>query len=345
MRTRDRATTVRCVAKRRVGVLGTLVCDDIYGPPPDITRSEGWGGIAYALSGLAAALDDQWDMIPFIKVGADVVAEARRWTSAMPRMAAQAQLVAVDAPNNRSELRYVTTEVRTERMSGGVPGWTVAELRDALDAAQLDALYVNFLSGTEVDLTTMQQVRAHFAGPIYVDLHMMLWETDAVGRRALRPLNQAAAWCGCFDFIQLNEDEMRMLAPDPGALNVVATRAGAAATFVTLGSRGVHYHVRPAHPRWPAVHDVHRAQSLAENAGIVTGVHAPYLVRDGAPVDPTGCGDVWGGTVFARLLAGDLPHVAMSAANRAASLNAESQGVTGLVDRLMTLRLTDARTG
>lgn len=129
MRTRDRATTVRCVAERRVGVLGTLVCDDIYGPPPDITRSEGWGGIAYALSGLAAALDDQWDMIPFIKVGADVVAEARRWTSAMPRMAAHAQLVAVDAPNNRSELRYVTTEVRTERMSGGVPGWTVRVLR------------------------------------------------------------------------------------------------------------------------------------------------------------------------------------------------------------------------
>ena len=342
---RGHATAVRRVAECRVGVLGTLVCDDIYGPPPDVRRSEGWGGIAYALSGLGAALDDRWDIVPFLKVGADVVEEARRWTSAIPRMAAHAQLVAVDAPNNRSELRYVTTEVRTERMSGGVPGWTFAELRDALDAAQLDALYVNFLSGTEVDLSTMEHVRAHFAGPIYVDLHMMLWETDAVGRRALRPLTDAEAWCACFDFIQLNEDEMRMLAPDPEALNVVATRAGAAATFVTLGSRGVHYHVRPAHPRWPTGGDVHRARLSVEHTGLATGVHAPYPVRDGAQVDPTGCGDVWGGTVFARMLAGDPLHVAMSAANRAASLNAESQGVTGLVDRLTSQRRTHARDG
>lgn len=331
------------MAERRVGVLGTLVCDDIYGPPPDITRSEGWGGIAYALSGLGAALDDHWDIVLFIKVGADVVADARRWTSTIPRMAAHADLASADAPNNRSELRYVTTEVRTERMSGGVPGWTFAELRDALDAAQLDALYVNFLSGTEVDLPTMQRVRAHFAGPIYVDLHMMLWETDAQGRRALRPLTDALAWCACFDFIQLNEDEMRTIAPDPDALNVVATRAGAAATFVTLGSRGVHYHVRPAHPRWPAVDDMRPVRSTIDYERIITGVQPPQPVRVGVPVDPTGCGDVWGGTVFARMLAGDAPHVAMSAANRAASLNAESQGVTGLVDRLLTLRRTDAR--
>jgi sugar/nucleoside kinase (ribokinase family) len=50
--------------------------------------------------------------------------------------------------------------------------------------------------------------------------------------------------------------------------------------------------------------------------------------------DPTGCGDVWGATVFARLLAGDGLDGAMRQANRLAGRNVEHRGARGLYRHL-----------
>jgi sugar/nucleoside kinase (ribokinase family) len=50
--------------------------------------------------------------------------------------------------------------------------------------------------------------------------------------------------------------------------------------------------------------------------------------------DPTGCGDVWGATAFARLLAGDGLVRAMAEANRMAGRNVEHRGARGLFRHL-----------
>jgi sugar/nucleoside kinase (ribokinase family) len=187
---------------------------------------------------------------------------------------------------------------------------------------------VNFLSGWEVDLDAMRRVRARFRGPIYTDLHMMLWRPDAAGKRALTPLDDAAAWCACFDLIQVNEDEMGMLAPDPASLAALALGAGARATMVTLGPRGVVYHAAPGFAR---LADLAAPRCPGAPA---SGAVPTESERHGAGVDPTGCGDVWGATTFARLLAGDALEDALRAANRAAGRNAAWHGVAGLVDHL-----------
>jgi sugar/nucleoside kinase (ribokinase family) len=336
-----------------VGVLSTLVCDVIHGPPPTYEVSQGWGGVAYGVSGLGAALDDAWEMVPFIKVGADVADDARAWLSDVPGMCAAPALCVVPEPNNRSELRYLSAEHRSEQMSGGVPSWTVEELQPLIAAAQLDALYVNFLSGREVDLTTMQRIREQFSGPIYVDLHMLLWHTAGDGRRSLQPLRDAAAWCACFDFIQMNEEEMRMLADDFDSCAALALGTGVLAMFVTLGSRGVQYvahtafssladrpAIRAAVPAVPPVPPPAVAVPLAAVAFPPAAVAVAVPAVDPAAfLDPTGCGDVWGGTICARLLAGDALPQALAVANRAAGHNARSQGVVGLANRLRALRL------
>ena len=50
--------------------------------------------------------------------------------------------------------------------------------------------------------------------------------------------------------------------------------------------------------------------------------------------DPTGCGDVWGATFFARLLAGDPLEAALTRANVMAAKNLEFRGAKGLEDHL-----------
>lgn len=292
---------------RRLGVIGTFVWDVIHAPGADEVPVESWGGIAYALGGLDVALDPDWKIVPLIKVGDDLAREAEAFVATLSRITPDASLIIVPEPNNRTELRYFSAEHRTELLSGGVPGWQWDELASRLDAAKLDALYVNFLSGWELGLHVATQLRAHFRGPIYCDLHMAAWAAQPSGLRVLRPFADPAAWCRCFDHLQVNEDEMRMLAPDAESFGRLAIENGVRLAMVTLGRRGV---------QWFA----------ADGGGIV----APDEVREGRGVDPTGCGDVWGAAMCARLLAGDDPEAALREANRLATRNAGFRGATNL---------------
>lgn len=289
--------------------------DVIYGRHAHTAPVEEWGGISYALAGLDAGLGEEWEIVPIIKVGDDLAERASRFLRTFSRVADDASIIAVPYPNSRVELRYTDDERRTEIMHGGVPGWNWLGLKPALELARLDALYVNFLTGWELDLETAQLLRRHFAGPIYADIHMMAWAVQPDGLRTLRPIPNVREWCGCFDYIQVNEDEMSMLAPDPLALAATALHEGVRGLFVTLGKRGV----------------VYFAPSEQAFGPLRTALVPAEVVADG---DPTGCGDVWGATQFSRLLAGDNLNDAILAANRAAARNVGHRGATGLADHL-----------
>jgi hypothetical protein len=318
--------------KRRLGVIGTFVWDVIYGRDPREVPVEEWGGITYALSALDAALPEDWEFVPLVKVGDDLAGEARRFLRTLRRAAPDAAPIAVPYANNRVELRYFSDERRSERLTGGVPGWSWLGLKPLL--ADIDALYVNLISGFELDLETAQLIRQHFRGPIYCDLHSLMLSVQPSGYRAPRPLENVAAWCACFDLLQVNEDEVALMAPDPMALAATAFANGIRSLAVTLGSRGVVYFAAPG---FDALSDLSRANlATTPSIGPVRTALVPAEpARTGSGVgDPTGCGDVWGATYFSRLVAGDKLSDAMHAAMRAAARNVEHRGATGLAHYL-----------
>jgi sugar/nucleoside kinase (ribokinase family) len=227
--------------------------------------------------------------------------------------------------------------------------WTWPALRPLVETGRLDALYVNFLSGWELDLDTARALRAAFAGPIHCDLHMLATTVQADGMRAMRMLPDVAAWCGCFDLLQVNEDELHCLAPDPMSLAATAMAQGVAALFVTLGKRGAVYFAAPGMldaagaaaegHRPAALGRFGRTSSLERGAAIGGAIGTALVPAADADVppqdaDPTGCGDVWGATCFSRLLAGDKLLDAMTAAHRAAARNVGFRGATGLANHL-----------
>jgi hypothetical protein len=232
----------------KVGILGSLVWDQIYGRDPLAAPVEEWGGIAYALASLDASVAPGWEIVPLIKVGQDLAAKAREFLGGLERLTPGGRCAEVPAPNNRVVLHYYSTERRTERMSGGVPGWTWGELGPMV--RDLDALYLNFVSGFELTLGTAQALRHGFGGPIYVDLHSLLLGMQHDGVRVPRPLQDAAAWLGCFDVVQLNEDEMRQLSPDPLSLAVDAIGTGTSLLIVTLAAKGAAYVAAPGFDGW-----------------------------------------------------------------------------------------------
>jgi sugar/nucleoside kinase (ribokinase family) len=316
----------------RLGLLSTFVWDVIHGRGDRQAPTEEWGGAAYSLGALDAALPDDWEIVPIIKVGADLADRARAFTRSLSRVSADTPLIEVPHPNSRVELRYHSDARRSEIISGGVPGWTWLGLKPVLETARLDALYINFISGWELDLETTQLIRQHFRGPIYCDLHMLVMAVQPTGLRTLRPLADVREWCGCFDILQMNEDEMSMTAPDPMALAATALHAGTSLLVVTLAKRGAVYF---ADANFERLADLRRAPRVGAAAGPMRTALVPVepeLVTDSG--DPTGCGDVWGATHFSRLLAGDTLGDAMRAANRAAARNVEHRGASGLANHL-----------
>src|SRR5512145_1503769 len=173
-------------ALKRLGVIGSMVWDTIHGRDPAQPAVEEWGGIAYALSALDATLPDDWEIVPLIKVGRDLASQANEFLRSLRRTPHAARFIEVPEPNNRVTLRYESAERRCEQMSGGVPPWTWPELGPLI--RDLDALYINFISGYELNLETALILRRGFANFIYADLHSLFLAKEPDGTRVHRPL-------------------------------------------------------------------------------------------------------------------------------------------------------------
>ncbi len=316
----------------RLGVVGTLVWDTIV---RDDRRApvEEWGGIAYALEALSAALPDEWEIVPLVKVGSDLSERALRFLRSVPRMSVGQGVIVVPEPNNRVELRYQGESRRSERLRGGVPPWVWPELTPLV--RDCDALYVNFISGFELELDTARALRAGYPGPTYADLHSLFLGIANAGLRVPRELPLWHDWLKCFDAVQVNEDEFDLLGRawgDPWDLAAASVGPELKLISVTLGPRGAAYVAGPAvqaDPRaWPS--ERHRLASPGTS-------RSALVASEGEPRrgDPTGCGDVWGATFFARLLAAAGIEPAMADANRAAARNVGYRGAAGLHRHLL----------
>lgn len=228
---------------KRLGAIGSMVWDTIYDRDPAQGAIEEWGGIAYALAALDAALDADWEIVPLVKVGRDLAPQANAFLRTLRHLAPGTRFAEVPQPNNRITLRYSAAERRCEQMAGGVPPWTWPELGPLV--RDLDALYVNFISGFEFTLEAARLVRRGFPRFIYADLHSLFLGLEPDGTRVPQPLPDAPGWFGCFDVAQLNEEEMGQLGHDPFAVAAAALAPppsrGCTTLIVTLGARGAVY--------------------------------------------------------------------------------------------------------
>lgn len=211
-------------------------------------------------------------------------------------------------------------------LTGGVAPWAAAELLPIVTG--LDALYINHMSGLEMEIGTAEEVRRRFTGPIYTDLHSLFLEPPAGRPRLTRPLPHANRWLRTADVVQLNEVELGLL-EQTGDDPFGAVRSGEpAAVLVTRGAAGADFVAR---------------LETDENLAFGGGPHPAGEMRSGrVPLpggslqgDPTGCGDIWGSVVFCGLLQ-DMPlPAAITRAHVAAAArieHARMQGLAGAIE-------------
>jgi sugar/nucleoside kinase (ribokinase family) len=297
-----------------------MVWDTIHGRGDRAGPVEEWGGIAYALAALEVSLPPEWAMVPLIKVGRDLAVRANGFLTTLTRRSSAARFIEVPELNNRVTIRYESAERRAECLSGGVPPWQWEELGPLV--RDVDAIYVNFISGFEMTLDTARALRRGFDGPIYADLHSLLLGVASDGTRVPQRLANVAQWFQCFDAIQMNEDEMALIGDDPVSVAATAMHHGVGLLIVTLGERGAVYFTTSGFDFLRS-----RQQRSSDPQPITTERLAPAPTE---VLDPTGCGDVFGGAMVGSLVGRTPPVAAVRTANALAARNVRYRGASHL---------------
>ncbi len=287
--------------ERRLGALGALVWDTIHPWPPGAPPRQTWGGIAHALRALSAALQPPWRLVPLAWVGPERAAEAAHLLRGLPACAPGAAFAPSPLPTNQVTLRYYSPDERHESQLALIPPWTPEDLLPRV--AALDALYINFLSGLELELPTLETLRAAFPGFIYADLHSLTLTRERPDLpRALRLPPDALRWLACFDAVQANAAEAALFEPLGGLPHLQAALPPPRLLAITRGAQGATRYPRDA-------------------------PNQPWRLLRAAPpqvvlCDPTGCGDTFGATLCAHLLASTPLEDALRVAQEAAAAKA-----------------------
>jgi len=315
----------------KLSVIGAIVYDDII--THDGMRRESFGGITYNIAALSSIVDDDTDIHPVTNVAED------RWDDVIGLLA-RYPLVKMDGVERVSgklttaRLEYTSPTWRDETVLHPMRPLTPERLGGALDS---DAVLVNFINGTELELDTFVGLREEGRGFLHLDVHSKVGRWDEQGKKSQVRFKDWEEWLGRVDAAQMNEFECeltvgRKLRDEQDFVRAGAeiVDAGAPIVLITLGPLGsVLVYEREACPACPE--RLSRAQSRdSRREGSAGG--GLYWVANPAldveqVVDTTGCGDSFSAGFLWNYLQCRDPVKANAAANIVAGINCTTSGI------------------
>ncbi len=145
-----------------------------------------------------------------------------------------------------------------------------------------DALFINMISGFELDLADLQKIREEFKGVIYFDVHSLSRGLGNGMVRELRLIPGFTDWAAQLDIVQANENEVFTLSAKTDVREIARELldAGLKTLIITKGAEGAELYFL----------ENDTLQMLAEPA-LKTEV-----------INKVGCGDVFGAYYFYTFL-------------------------------------------
>ncbi len=289
---------------KTLAVLGTFIHDTII--TLDQQRIESIGGLYHSLAYLARLAAPDTTLYPLCYVGDNFYGKLMPALSALGPHVRFDLLRRVSQPNTAVTLIYRDAEKRDELTT---PPMAAINKRDMEAVAEHEAVLANLITGEDIELSALQQLKAKPHAPlIYLDFHSRALGIDPEGRRYYREVPEWREWVAACDILQVNEMEAATLAGSRVALSdEVLIKFGTAlvaealsACNITLAGRGSLLFYRAANG---ATHE-----------------HIPPQRRVRA-VDVIGCGDAFGAAFLTHLLAHGDYAAAARFGNLVAALN------------------------
>ena len=296
----------------RLGVVGSINLDTITRSAS--VEAELLGGILYTACAAAHLGGDGLEIQLVARLSIDVSGPVLNLLRGVPGVRTAA-LRPTPEPGFHSDIHYTDDGRKTETLTGDLPPLGFDEVSEALTG--VDGLLVNFITGYELELETLRQVRNQVSGPVLMDVHSLTLGRDASGEWYWRRPPNWQEWVGQADVVQMNEEEAALLGDLSGAgadelvdFGRYLLDLGPHAAAITRGTRG-------ALGIW------------REPGSAVHTVDVPAR-QPNLAADVTGCGDVFLAGLGIAALEGKSFDAAVDLATRAASLCSRHSGIQQL---------------
>ena len=267
----------------KIAIIGTIVRDTIF--PFKGQRVEGWGGIFYSISYLSEILRQQAVLFPICDVGKDHYEELLTLLQSKFKNVRTEGIRQIEAPTNRVTLRYTSRDQRIEK-SQHIP--QPIEFQRIVPFLDSNVLYVNFISGFDLSLSTMQCIQQQKEDLLFMDFHSLALGRRQGGVRFFRRPANWKQWVCLPDILQMNEKEAEILSGNPlrkisdyQTFALQLSRIGTKSGCITLGQRGC---------------------LIFKNANGKTEIHHLPPLKVSPFVDATGCGDAFAAGMIAKYL-------------------------------------------
>ncbi len=298
------------MAPNRIMVIGTINKDSIK--PPRGKKYQSYGGLLYSLITLARLLRKEDEIYPVVNLGSDSRKPVFEILKKYPMIKTDF-IKTVRQKNNHAKIEYLDDDFKSEVLKGGVPPIRFRDLKALLKKCNF--ALVNFVSGVDLSLKTLEKLRAEFNGDIYIDIHSLTLGIRKDGTRYLRRPRNWRRYCACADYLQMNVEEYKLLSVfDPSNQELIAflnsfSGIGPRAVIITAGRDGA---------------------LLAYKTGSGETARLIKPIKISKVKDTTGSGDIFGGAFCAAVLRGSSMIKAAGQANDIAARSVRVQGVENL---------------
>lgn len=290
----------------KIGLIGNIVLDEITTLDGNITKS--WGGSFYSIATFQKLLKEGETLLPVTPVGYDIWDEVMLDLSKMDKIDVSA-LYRSEFPNNKVYLQYIDENEREERAKDILPPMEFDNFQPVLNT---DAILLSFISGFDVSLKVLRQLREQYDGIMLMDIHSLLLGIDNNGKRFSQAYPGWRDWTSNFDCVQMNSVEAEILMSGESIYFEIQqlaedmVRNGIEVVNVTLGSEG-------------------SLVVCKEDGNIKSNYINPR--GNSSLVDPTGCGDAFAATFALEYLRGSGAIKSAEIANNVAGAVSTMRGV------------------
>ncbi|MCY7360948.1 MAG: carbohydrate kinase family protein, partial [Ignavibacteria bacterium] len=231
----------------------------------------------------------------------------------------------VSHPTRKVNLHYnlynTDKKARTEKSSE--PTYTLDYSQCESFLKTSDAILVNMISGIDITIETLKNIRKNFNGYIHIDIHNIVMDTKEDGSRVHKNVDDWSEWCCNSDTLQMNEFEIASLTKEKLSEYKIAEEIlynnnyNVKGIIVTRGKMGVTGFVKKEKSFGnEKFYDLDRID--------IASIENPHFA------DFTGCGDVFASSFTIDYSVNKDFVKSMRYANRMASLNVSLEGIKEL---------------
>ncbi len=174
---------------------------------------------------------------------------------------------------------------------------------------RFDGILINMISGYDISLNQLEQLRKNYNGLIYFDVHTFSRGVDKSLKRNFRRIENFNKWAKCIDILQANELELLTLTDKKDEVQIIEElfSFGIKQVLITRAERG--------------------ATLFIQENGIIRKHHKDALQIN--LINKVGCGDVFGAVYFYNFIKNKNVTLAIEQANLFAGISTTYLDIKG----------------